>query len=121
MTAEEVAGLSFIQLEDDFFTVEDLLAGEPTFRKKRLEIRRVVRTNSDHMMIRMLDKTKLCNLSTFWLKDVYRQYDFRRIPVDGMEMRIAFGYLSRKGEPLNADVTAFLEYLRHALELDTAT
>ena len=121
VTAEEVAALSFIQLEDDFFTVEDLLAGEPTFRKKRLEIRRVVRTNSDHMMIRMLDKTKLCNLSTFWLKDVYRQYDFRRIPVEGMEKRIAFGYLSRKGEPLNADVTAFLEYLRHALELDTAT
>ena len=121
VTAEEVAGLSFIQLEDDFFTVEDLLAGEPTFRKKRLEIRRVVRTNSDHMMIRMLDKTKLCNLSTFWLKDVYRQYDFRRIPVEGMEKRIAFGYLSRKGELLNADVTAFLEYLRHALELDTAT
>lgn len=118
VTAEEVASLSFIQLEDDFFTVEDLLAGEPAFRKKRLEIRRVVRTNSDHMMIRMLDKTDLCNLSTFWLKDVYRQYDFRRIPIEGMEKRIAFGYLSRKGEPLNADTTAFLNYLRRALELD---
>ncbi len=118
VTAEEVASLSFIQLEDDFFTVEDLLAGEPAFRKKRLEIRRVVRTNSDHMMIRMLDKTELCNLSTFWLKDVYRQYDFRRIPIEGMEKRISFGYLSRKGEPLNADTTAFLNYLRRALELD---
>ncbi len=118
VTAEEVASLSFLQLEDDFFTVEDLLAGEPAFRKKRLEIRRVVRTNSDHMMIRMLDKTDLCNLSTFWLKDVYRQYDFRRIPIEGMEKRIAFGYLSRKGEPLNADTTAFLNYLRRALELD---
>ena len=121
VTAEEVASLSFIQLEDDFFTIEDLLAGDPTFRKKRLEIRHVVRTNSDHMMIRMLNKTKLCNLSSYWLKDVYRQYDFRRIPIEGMEKRIAFGYLSRKGEPLNADVSAFLEYLRHALELDTTT
>lgn len=121
VTAEEVASLSFIQLEDDFFTIEDLLAGDPTFRKKRLEIRHVVRTNSDHMMIRMLNKTKLCNLSSYWLKDVYRQYDFRRIPIEGMENRIAFGYLSRKGEPLNADVSAFLEYLRHALELDTTT
>ena len=121
VTAEEVAALSFIQLEDDFFTIEDLLAGDPTFRKKRLEIRHVVRTNSDHMMIRMLNKTKLCNLSSYWLKDVYRQYDFRRIPIEGMENRIAFGYLSRKGEPLNADVSAFLEYLRHALELDTTT
>ena len=118
VTAEEVASLSFIQLEDDFFTVEDLLAGDPAFRKKRLEIRRVVRTNSDHMMIRMLDKTDLCNLGSYWLKDVYRQYDFLRIPVEGLENRIAFGYLSRKGEPLNADTAAFLNYLRRALELD---
>ena len=119
VTAEEVAALSFIQLEDDFFTIEDLLAGDPTFRKKRLEIRHVVRTNSDHMMIRMLNKTQLCNLSSYWLKDVYRQYDFRRIPIEGMEKRISFGYLSRKSEPLNEDVSAFLKFLRHALELDT--
>lgn len=121
VTAEEVAALSFIQLEDDFFTIEDLLAGDPTFRKKRLEIRHVVRTNSDHMMIRMLNRTKLCNLSSYWLKDVYRQYDFRRIPIEGMEKRIAFGYLARKSEPLNGDVAAFLKFLRHALELDTNT
>ncbi len=118
VTAEEVASLSFIQLEDDFFTIEDLLAGDPTFRKKRLEIRHVVRTNSDHMMIRMLNKTKLCNLSSYWLKDVYRQYDFRRIPIEGMEKRIAFGYLSRKGEPLQEDSVAFLKFMRRALELD---
>ena len=119
VTAEEVAALSFIQLEDDFFTIEDLLAGDPAFRKKRLEIRRVIRTNSDHMMIRALDKTELCNLGSYWLKDVYRQYDFRRIPVEGMENRIAFGYLSRKGEAPDEDSAAFLRYLRHALELDT--
>ena len=80
-----------------------------------------MRTNSDHMMISMLGRTDLCNLGSYWLKDVYRQYDFRRIPVEGMENRIAFGYLSRKGESLNVDVSAFLEFLRHALELDTAT
>nr|MCR5558947.1 LysR family transcriptional regulator substrate-binding protein [Schwartzia sp. (in: firmicutes)] len=119
VTAEEVAALSFIQLEDDFFTIEDLLAGDPAFRKKRLEIKRVIRTNSDHMMIRALDKTELCNLGSYWLKDVYRQYDFRRIPVEGMENRIAFGYLSRKGESPDEDSAAFLKYLRHALELDT--
>jgi hypothetical protein len=50
---------------------------------------------------------------------VYRQYDFRRIPIEGMEKRISFGYLSRKSEPLNEDVSAFLKFLRHALELDT--
>ena len=118
VTAEEVAALSFIQLEDDFFTIEDLLAGDPTFRRKRLEIRHVVRTNSDHMMIRMLNRTKLCNLSSYWLKDVYRQYDFRRIPIEGMEKRIAFGYLSRKGEPLHEDSVTFLKFMRRALELD---
>lgn len=116
---EELAALSFIQLEDDFFTVEDLLAGSPDFRRQTLAIRRVVRTNSDHMMIRMLEKTELCNLGSYWLKDACRQYDFRRIPVEGMEGRIAFGYISRKGEPLGADAADFLEFLRRTLQSDT--
>ena len=119
VTPEELAPLSFIQLEDDFFTVEDLLKGSPAFRSQTLAIRRVVRTNSDHMMIRMLEKTELCNLGSYWLKDAYRQYDFRRIPVAGMEGRIAFGYISRKGEPLGADAADFLAFLRRTLKTDT--
>ena len=115
---EELAPLSFIQLEDDFFTVEDLLAGSPAFRKQTLAIHRVVRTNSDHMMLRMLEKTELCNLGSYWLKDAYRQYDFRRIPVEGMEGRIAFGFLSRKDESLGKDATDFLAFLRRTLEID---
>ena len=119
VTQEELAALSFIQLEDDFFTVEDLLTGSPAFRRQTLAIRRVVRTNSDHMMIRMLEKTELCNLGSYWLKDSYRQYDFRRIPVAGMEGRIAFGYISHKGEPLGADAADFLEFLRSTLKTDS--
>ena len=119
VTQEELAALSFIQLEDDFFTVEDLLTGSPAFRRQTLAIRRVVRTNSDHMMIRMLEKTELCNLGSYWLKDAYRQYDFRRIPVAGMEGRIAFGYISHKGEPLGADAADFLEFLRSTLKTDS--
>ena len=119
VTQEELAALSFIQLEDDFFTVEDLLTGSLAFRRQTLAIRRVVRTNSDHMMIRMLEKTELCNLGSYWLKDAYRQYDFRRIPVAGMEGRIAFGYISHKGEPLGADAADFLKFLRSTLKTDS--
>ena len=118
VTPEELASLSFIQLEDDFFTVEDLLTGSPAFSKQTLAIRRVVRTNSDHMMIRMLEKTELCNLGSYWLRDTYRQYDFRRIPVEGMQGRIAFGYISRKGEPLGADTADFLTFLHRTLQSD---
>lgn len=118
VTPEELASLSFIQLEDDFFTVEDLLTGSPAFNKQTLAIRRVVRTNSDHMMIRMLEKTELCNLGSYWLRDTYRQYDFRRIPVEGMQGRIAFGYISRKGEPPGADTADFLTFLHRTLRSD---
>ncbi|MBO5591020.1 MAG: LysR family transcriptional regulator [Acidaminococcaceae bacterium] len=118
VTPEELATLSFIQLEDDFFTVEDLLTGSPAFRRQTLAIRRVVRTNSDHMMIRMLEKTELCNLGSYWLRDAYRQYDFRRIPVEGMEGRIAFGYISRKSESFDADTADFLDFLRRTIQSD---
>ncbi|MBQ7479452.1 MAG: hypothetical protein IJT01_11270, partial [Selenomonadaceae bacterium] len=76
------------------------------------------RTNSDHMMLRMLEKTELCNLGSYWLKDAYRQYDFRRIPVEGMEGRIAFGFLSHKDDPLGKDAADFLAFLRRTLEID---
>lgn len=121
VTAEELTKLSFIQLEGDFFTVEDLLAGAPAFRKKALTIRRVVLTNSDHLMIRMLNETELCNLGSYWLRNIGRQYDFKRIPVEGMERRIAFGCLSRKDEPPSSPAKQFIAFLRQALEQDAAS
>lgn len=115
---ERLSGLKFIQMEDDFFAVEDLVYDSPGPRRSRQELNKVIRTNSDHMMIQMLEETDLCNLGSYWLENVYRQYDFGRILVEGYEGKVSFGYVKRCGHPLQEHAGEFLAYLEKAMESD---
>lgn len=115
---EELSGLRFIQLEDDFFAIEDMLYELPGFSGGQRELNRIVRTNSNHMMIQMLKQTELCNVGSYWLKDVYRQYDFGRIPIEGLQKKISFGYVRHCLRPLPPHAASFLEFLQGALQRD---
>ncbi len=107
---KQLSRFRFIQLEDDFFAVEDLLY--------EISFNQVVKTNSSHMMISMLEHTDLCNLGSFWLKDIFRQYDFGRITVNGFQDKVSFGYVRPGSRPLQAQERAFLEFLRMAMGRD---
>ena len=72
---EELSACSFIQPEDDFFSVEDLLTEHPLFRSGKASLHTLIRTNSDHLMIRMLQQTDLCNVGSFWLRNNYGDYE----------------------------------------------
>lgn len=115
---EALLELQFIQMEDDFFSIEDLLYDLPRFRGKRQELNRIIRTNSNHMMVQMLQETELCNLGSYWLKDRYRHNDFGRIPVEGFEGKVSFGYVKKRGRSLTARAGEFLDFLRVAIEED---
>lgn len=118
VTPEELLKLSFIQMEDDFFSIEDLLYSLPRFRGKCQELNRVIQTNSNHMMVRMLSETALCNLGSYWLKNQYRKNDFGRILVEGFEGKVSFGYVKHCARPLSGQAEAFLEFLREAIRRD---
>lgn len=118
VTREQLAELRFIQLEDDFFAVEDMLNDLPRSRRKKQLLNRTVRTNSNHMMIQMLQRTELCNLGSFWLKDCYRQYDFGRIPVEGFQGKVAFGYVRHCVRPLRPEEKNFLEFIQAVMRRD---
>lgn len=112
ITPEQLLGLRFIQLEDDFFAVEDLLYD--------VHFNQIVKTNSSHMMISMLEHTDLCNLGSFWLKDLFRQYDFSRITVNGFQDKVSFGYVRPGSRPLGAQEKSFLKFLRSAMRRDAS-
>ena len=118
VSPRQLSELQFIQLEDDFFAIEDMLYDLPEFRKGRETLNRVVRTNSSYMMIQMLDQTELCNVGSYWLKNVYRQYNFGRIPVEGFQGKISYGYIKYCDRPLDPPAQDFLEFLRQAMERD---
>ena len=91
-----------------FFQVEDILMRNEHFRSGKCALRRVIRTNSDHLMLEMLRKTALCNLGSYWLPETPAA-PFSRAMVQGFEGRVAFGCLRIDNKPLSAPAEGFSE------------
>ena len=115
---EELFDMEFIQLDDDFFSVEAMLEEVSASGKRSYYLPKVVTTNSSSLMIRMLENTDLCNVGSYWLSEMYRQNDFGRIRIEGLEQKIRFGYLKYQGRPLIPGLVDFLNFLEGALEKD---
>ena len=109
----ELDGLSCIQLEDDFFSVEELLGENEAFRTGKRAIRKVIRTNSDHLMLGVLQKTALCNIGSYWLRG---GTGFSFSVIEGFENKVSFGYLENDNLPPSAQAQAFLAAVRETLE-----
>ena len=112
---EELDGCTCIQLENDFFSVEDLLLDSALFRSGKCSVHKIVRTNSDHLMIRMLQQTELCNLGTYWLRGTYGKYDFSLSVIDGFQQQISFGYMHVDHRPLRPETEQFLHLVEKAI------
>ena len=111
---EALDGCRCIQLEDDFFSVEELLYEHSAFRSGRCAIRKQIQTNSDHLMLRMLRETELCNIGSYWQKNGDSATSLTRI--DGFEGMVSFGCLRRADAEPGTLAAAFLESLRPDLE-----
>ena len=112
---EELNGCDCIQMEDDFFSLEELLSEHPAFRSGKWALKKAIRTNSDHLMLDMLRTTALCNLGSYWLRDGSGEPDFTRAVVKGFEGRVAFGCLRIDNRPLSTPAEAFLAALRNRI------
>ncbi|MBQ8305467.1 MAG: LysR family transcriptional regulator [Blautia sp.] len=117
VTPEELDQCECIQLEDDFFSVEDLLVEAPAFRKGKCSLHKVIRTNSDHMMIRMLQTTALCNIGSYWHKSAYGKYRFSMTKIEGFEKQISFGCLRPDNQQLRPEAEAFLERVTSFIQI----
>ncbi|MDO5345842.1 MAG: LysR family transcriptional regulator [Lachnospiraceae bacterium] len=111
VSPEELKSQRYIQLEEDYFGMDDLLLkilplGEASFR--------VITTNSS--VIQMLLHTELCNIGSYWKKDFFREGNIRLIPVDGYEKKISFLALYRELSPLGRE---YLENVKEALLQET--
>ena len=119
ISPKELERLSYIQMEDDFFNVEELLQQRYKNNSEGRELHRVIRTNSDHMMIQMLEEGDICNIGSYWLKNMYKEHNFGCITIDGYQGKISFGYLKHRGKPLKDNAMRFMEMLEPAVEKDS--
>ena len=112
---EELRDCECIQIEDDFFSLEELLADQPAFRSGKWTLKKRIRTNSDHLMLDMLRTTPFGNLGSYWLRSGHMETGFSRAIVKGFEGRISFGCLRIDNRPLSAGAEAFLAALKSRL------
>ena len=117
MSPEQLADLKFVQLIDDYFSINDIVASSGSKSKMRLP-ECVVKTNSDHAMVQLLQSTDLCNMCSYWLRDKYKFYDFQMIPIKGYEGKIQFGYICVKNENLDDTTKEFIRFVNDAIKVD---
>jgi DNA-binding transcriptional LysR family regulator len=108
LRAEELNGCACVQSEDDFFSLDELLLEIPGFRMGRDSIEKRVRTNSDHLMLRLLRETELCNIGSYWMRRTARDSAFSMSRVEGFEGRVSFGFLHPQGKELSGAAEQFL-------------
>ena len=112
VTTEELDGMSCIQMEDDFFAVEDILMEDIALRKRKAGLRKTVRTNSNRLIARMLKETELINIGSYWSKSTAGMEMVKMTPVEGYEDRILFGYIEKEGVPRPEEAETFLRMLQ---------
>ncbi|MCQ2452031.1 MAG: LysR family transcriptional regulator [Oscillospiraceae bacterium] len=113
VSLDELRGLRFVQNEDDFFSISDLLSvSHPSASVMPIC---VVRTNSDYTMMQLLKTTDLCNLSSYWLKDRYTRLGVQRLTLEGFGDGIRFGCITAQGRPLSHTAEHFLTHVRLAI------
>lgn len=93
ISAEELRFLRYVQLEENYFGMDDLLLqilplGESAWR--------IVTTNSNSSVIQMLLATDLCNIGSYWQKDIFLQGNIRMLPIRGYEKKVYFIVIYRE-------------------------
>lgn len=104
---EELEGLRFIQnYQDEFFDIG--AASEESFQWQDLDIS--VLTNSDYIMEKMLQNSKVSNVSGSYLSE-NKTGTTPGIPLNMGDSKVIFGYMLRRGEEIDESIQELLDFL----------
>lgn len=104
---EELEGLRFIQnYQDEFFDIG--AAREDAFQWQDLDIS--VLTNSDYIMEKMLQNSKVSNVSGSYLSE-NKTGTTPGIPLNMGDSKVIFGYMLRRGEETDESIQELLDFL----------
>lgn len=104
---EELEGLRFIQnYQDEFFDIG--AASEESFQWQDLDIS--VLTNSDYIMEKMLQNSKVFNVSGSYLSE-NKTGTTPGIPLNMGDSKVIFGYMLRRGEETDESIQELLDFL----------
>lgn len=104
---EELEGLRFIQnYQDEFFDIGAV--SEESFQWQDLDIS--ILTNSDYIMEKMLQNSKVSNVSGSYLSE-NKTGTTPGIPLNMGDSKVIFGYMLRRGEETDESIQELLDFL----------
>ena len=104
---EELEGLRFIQnYQDEFFDIG--AASEESFQWQDLDIS--ILTNSAYIMEKMLQNSKVSNVSGSYLSE-NKTGTTPGIPLNMGDSKVIFGYMLRRGEETDESIQELLDFL----------
>lgn len=104
---EKLEGLRFIQnYQDEFFDIG--AASEESFQWQDLDIS--ILTNSDYIMEKMLQNSKVSNVSGSYLSE-NKTGTTPGIPLNMGDSKVIFGYMLRRGEETDESIQELLDFL----------
>ena len=109
---EELQGIRLIQNYQDEFLRTETDDKNKFLSWDSLDI--TVVTNSDYIMERMLKHTNIANISGSYLSD-RKTGSTSGIPLSVEENQVIFGYITHRGEKMEKEVEALIEFLRARL------
>ncbi|MEE0775556.1 MAG: LysR family transcriptional regulator [Bacillota bacterium] len=116
VTVQDLRQIRFVQTPSDYFSFYDFMNSQSKDGKAITGLNRTVITNSDHTMVRLLQKTSLGNLGSYWMKKDTEQQNIHVIPVEGFQGQVAFGYIKRKDEPLSPLADSLVRMIHERLQ-----
>lgn len=118
VTMKELKGLEYVQMQDeqDNLSIQLLQRSEDYQYYRRC--RRVLTTGSRHLLIQMIEDTKLCSISCGLCLEVLGCKSVRGIPIRGTKDSITFGCVQRRRDKLSSEAEQFKEYVKKHYELD---
>lgn len=111
----ELSELKFMRGTHDFFAMEHHLEQVSMGAIDTRNLRNVVYTNSDSMMINLLLHTDVCSLDVELLHEPYRQYDIKAVNIVGCEPFLLYGYVHSPRAELSEQAAWIIEGLKRML------
>ena len=104
---QDLEGVRFIQnYQDEFFDIGSV--HEDSFQWKAIDIS--VLTNSDYIMEKMLENSRVSNVSGSYLSE-NKTGTTPGIPLDMGDSKVLFGYIVHKGEKIDESVQELIDFL----------
>lgn len=115
VSVKELSELKFVRGLRDYFSVEHHFSDVNLSALKSLEFNDTILTNSDHLVIDLLEETDICCLGIDFMNEDYKQYNLKMIEIEDYQNFLTLGYVKYKRNNLSEMGNYFIEYLTQKL------